>query len=57
MEPGYKLVLDVWLMWRCVECDHRQETVKDEEWPYHCNKTMKLQPMRQFVVEPEVAPV
>jgi len=40
--------LEVTLGWKCLECGHTQETVENEEWPFHCDHGMKLQPYRQI---------
>ena len=29
-------------VWVCRTCNHRQEPVENEEWPFHCGGTMRL---------------
>ena len=29
--------------WKCRACGERQEFIDNEEWPYHCDETMKMQ--------------
>lgn len=43
--------IDVGLHWRCMKCDHRQpmETPDgNEEWKFHCDDAMRLQPTWQL---------
>jgi len=35
-------VLNIRNRWACRICDYKQETVREEEWPKHCNKIMKM---------------
>lgn len=55
MTPGYQVGIDVGIHWRCMVCDHRQEMETpdgNEEWKFHCDKAMRMQPTWQLVAEP-----
>ena len=36
--------IETGIRWACLTCNHRQEPIEDEEWPYHCGMIMKMQP-------------
>ena len=49
MKEGYELGLDVRTIWKCTKCEHRQDTVENEEWPYHCDDIMSIGATWQLV--------
>ena len=34
--------IEVGTRWKCMVCNHVQDPITDEEWPYHCDKLMRI---------------
>lgn len=45
-----EIVLEITFCWKCEQCGHKQEPIEHEEWPIHCEKGMKYQPMKQIKI-------
>jgi hypothetical protein len=51
MKLGYEIGIDVQMQWRCMQCGQRQAMDTpdgNEEWKFHCDKPMRLQPTWQM---------
>lgn len=48
MNLAEQIILEVTFDWVCQKCGLRLLSVDDEEWPFCCGHTMKLQPMRRL---------
>lgn len=50
------IAIETGIHWRCMKCEHRQEMETpdgNEEWKFHCEEPMRLQPTWQLVLAGE----